>query len=127
MQNKTLLSGLLVVLSVHTTRPEVIQNEIHRSLATGANEALLSPCNIEGIPTAVECGTMMVWENRLTKSGRKIPINVIRLPARNPSNNADPVFSLYGGPGQAATDGVNNEWEAWYRDNRAVVLVGRLW
>jgi len=49
------------------------------------------------------CATYPVWENRAAKSGRKINLNILILPATGPEKEPDPVFYLAGGPGQAAT------------------------
>jgi hypothetical protein len=53
-----------------------------------------------------ECGTLTVFENRATRSGRTIALKVavIRAPTDRPS--PDPIFWLAGGPGDAATDDV---------------------
>jgi pimeloyl-ACP methyl ester carboxylesterase len=50
------------------------------------------------------CGTHEVWENRAAKSGRRIPLNIVVLPARGSERQPDPVFYFDGGPGGAATD-----------------------
>lgn len=49
------------------------------------------------------CGTFEVYENRAAKSGRKIALNVIVVPASGPNRKPDPVFWLDGGPGVGAT------------------------
>ena len=49
------------------------------------------------------CGQYEVWENRVTKAGRKITLNLIVLPALTAQPAPDPVFFLAGGPGQDAT------------------------
>ena len=43
-----------------------------------------------------------MYENREAKTGRKIALNIVVLPARSSAAKADPVFYLAGGPGQAA-------------------------
>lgn len=45
------------------------------------------------------------------------------LPSRRTTPAADPVFYLYGGPGQTATEYVADQLASWYRDDREVVLV----
>lgn len=62
----------------------------------------LQPCDVKGTSGAL-CGTYDVYENRAAKTGRKINLNIIVLPALNPDAAADPVFWLHGGPGAAAT------------------------
>src|SRR5262245_12754729 len=49
------------------------------------------------------CGAYPVWENRAAKSGRKIGLKIVVVPAQTPHPNPDPIFFLAGGPGQAAT------------------------
>jgi pimeloyl-ACP methyl ester carboxylesterase len=70
--------------------------------ATAADQVALTPCQRTDIPGAM-CGTFEVYENRVAKSGRKIPLNIIVLPASGPNRAPDPVFWLDGGPGVGAT------------------------
>ena len=60
-------------------------------------------CRVQNIPGEVLCATYPVWENRERKSGRKIGLNIVILPALGPEHAPDPVFMLHGGPGAAAT------------------------
>jgi pimeloyl-ACP methyl ester carboxylesterase len=64
----------------------------------------LTECRVPQIENAVRCGTLEVFENRVTKQGRKIGINVVVLPASARVASPDPVFLFAGGPGQAAGD-----------------------
>ncbi len=64
----------------------------------------LKACRVANIDNEVKCATLEVFENRQTKQGRKIGINVVVLPATARIKEADPVFLFAGGPGQAATD-----------------------
>jgi pimeloyl-ACP methyl ester carboxylesterase len=59
----------------------------------------LAPCHVPDFQEEVLCGTLSVWENRATKSGRKISLNIVVIPARSP----DPIVFLEGGPGEPAT------------------------
>jgi pimeloyl-ACP methyl ester carboxylesterase len=64
----------------------------------------LTPCrnsdgNVEGL-----CGKYEVYENRQSKTGRKIALNIMVLPALAAKSEADPFFALAGGPGQSATE-----------------------
>jgi pimeloyl-ACP methyl ester carboxylesterase len=70
----------------------------------------LSPCVIPGgVPGGAGqggealCGSYEVFENREARSGRKIALKIVVLPATGPERAPDPVFSLAGGPGEAAT------------------------
>src|SRR4051794_22084781 len=63
----------------------------------------LKPCKIEGVQTEALCGTLSVWENRTTKTGRKIDLNLVVLPATGDNPAPDPVFYINGGPGYGST------------------------
>ena len=62
----------------------------------------LQPCKHADGPTEGYCGTLEVFEDRLAKSGRKIPLKVIVFPALKRTAAKDPLFFLAGGPGQGA-------------------------
>jgi pimeloyl-ACP methyl ester carboxylesterase len=51
-----------------------------------------------------KCGNLLVYEDRVSNTGRQISLKVAVIPAvsRNPA--PDPLFFLTGGPGQAATE-----------------------
>ena len=70
---------------------------------TPASRVALQPCKAGGLPEDVRCGTYEVWENRATKSGRKIALNIVVVPALSATPSPDPLFWLEGGPGGAAT------------------------
>ncbi|MEA2562389.1 MAG: hypothetical protein QOH06_3893 [Acidobacteriota bacterium] len=60
----------------------------------------LKPCTaVPGLPPEARCGTYEVWENRAAKSGRKIPLLVVVLPAQGPDRLPDPLVYFTGGPG----------------------------
>jgi hypothetical protein len=82
---------LLIFISAINTTPQV--------------SARLKPCQVAGIKEQVLCGSYEVWENRKSKKGRKIALNIVVLPSLSATPAADPLFALAGGPGQAATDG----------------------
>jgi pimeloyl-ACP methyl ester carboxylesterase len=76
-------------------------------LAAGLGEAApkltLAPCTtIPGLPPEARCGTYEVWENRAAKSGRKIPLRVLVIPATGPDRLPDPFTYFEGGPGQSS-------------------------
>ncbi|HTM03535.1 MAG TPA: alpha/beta hydrolase [Vicinamibacterales bacterium] len=58
-------------------------------------------CATDEGPTDALCGTMRVYENRATRTGRRIALRIIVLPAVAPGHT-DPLFFLAGGPGQGA-------------------------
>lgn len=62
----------------------------------------LSACDVGG--ESAWCGTYEVWENREARSGRRIGLNVVVLPARTSPAAPDALVWLDGGPGAAATE-----------------------
>lgn len=74
-----------------------------RQTASESQAMKLSPCRIEGVSKALECGTVEVWEDRAAKSGRKLKLHVAVARALAPAPQPDPLFILAGGPGQSAT------------------------
>jgi pimeloyl-ACP methyl ester carboxylesterase len=85
----------------------------------------LQPCKLAGLDEELLCGKLTVFENRETRSGRTINLNVVVLPALDGNHAEAPLFHLEGGPGVAATgsaffyakEGIE------YRRHRDVVLV----
>ena len=67
---------------------------------TGPAKLPLDSCVTQGVDTA-RCGRLDVFENRESKSGRRIALRIVVLPAKE-TPLPDPVFVLSGGPGQAA-------------------------
>ncbi len=66
----------------------------------------LAPCVVGG--TEASCGALTVFENRSTRTGRTIGLNIVVLRARGQAPAADAIFYLAGGPGQGATTLVNS-------------------
>lgn len=62
----------------------------------------LSSCEVGG--ETGWCGTYEVWEDRGARTGRRIGLNVIVLPARSGTPAPDALVWLHGGPGGAATE-----------------------
>ncbi len=54
------------------------------------------------------CGSLPVYENRATQSGRIIHLNIAVIKASSSTPAPDPVFFLAGGPGEAATESTGN-------------------
>lgn len=87
----------------------------------------LGPCAHPGIYPDARCGILNVFENRSTKTGRQISLNVAVLLALGSDPRPDPVFILVGGPGQGAADvylaGARKDQVASIRAQRDIVLV----
>jgi pimeloyl-ACP methyl ester carboxylesterase len=85
----------------------------------------LAPCLIAGLHQVAECGTILVYENRTTRTGRRIPLRIVVLPARRTPATRDPVVFLTGGPGLAATADADFAARIFapLHDQRDIVLV----
>lgn len=64
----------------------------------------LRPCRTAEGPTDGYCGSVDVWENRAARSGRRIALKILVLPALKQDFARDPLFILAGGPGQGAVE-----------------------
>jgi pimeloyl-ACP methyl ester carboxylesterase len=64
----------------------------------------LKPCRLAGINEELFCGKLTVFENRETRTGRTIDLNVVVLPAFDQKTKAEPLFDLAGGPGASSAD-----------------------
>jgi pimeloyl-ACP methyl ester carboxylesterase len=65
----------------------------------------LKPCRLTGIDEELFCGKLTVFENRETRTGRQIDLNIVVLPAFDQKTKAEPLFDLAGGPGASSADG----------------------
>ncbi|HET9577887.1 MAG TPA: alpha/beta hydrolase [Usitatibacter sp.] len=72
------------------------------SPGTKAPRIALAPCRLAGLDSPAQCATYEVWENRETRTGRRISLNLAVVPARVRTHEPDPIFVLAGGPGQGA-------------------------
>ena len=78
-----------------------------RDLAVSASATpgvTLTPCHVEGVKEELRCGAYSVFENRRTRTGRKLPLKIILIHARQPHPDQGPIFYMAGGPGEAATE-----------------------
>jgi pimeloyl-ACP methyl ester carboxylesterase len=85
----------------------------------------LKPCRLDGIDEELLCGKLTVFENRKTRTGRTIDLNIVVLPAFDQNKKAEPLFDLAGGPGASSVDRANFYAGPGkdYRRGRDVVLV----
>ncbi|PWT94180.1 MAG: alpha/beta hydrolase [Blastocatellia bacterium] len=83
----------------------------------------LKSCESPTLPDGALCGTYDVFEDRQARSGRKIALNILLLPATNSKPAPDALFYLAGGPGGAATAYAGDKFMVSLRRNRDVVLV----
>jgi pimeloyl-ACP methyl ester carboxylesterase len=82
----------------------------------------LQACAKPGQKNAL-CGKYEVFENRATKTGRKIALNIVMLPALAEKPAPDPIFYFAGGPGGAASMYVGAPFMTRLRQHRDVVMV----
>ena len=89
----------------------------------GAPRIELRDCPLPGGEGMARCGTYWAPENREQPGGRRIPLEVVVLPARGPDRRPDPIFFALGGPGQTAS--LAPQWWAGTALNQArdIVLV----
>src|SRR5262249_20824240 len=107
-----LLSGVFVALIVPSFAAGAVPAQ------RNSTRIKLEPCKIPNLNEEGRCGTLEVYEDREARSGRKISLNILVLPALNPKPAPDPVFFLEGGPGVSAVNtaksggrkGLINRW-----------------
>jgi pimeloyl-ACP methyl ester carboxylesterase len=82
-------------------------------------------CSGDEGPADAYCGSLTVFENRQTNTGRHISLAIVVLPALNDDYRADPLFFLAGGPGQGAATMASLVKTAFARvqKHRDIVLV----
>src|SRR5215813_2503502 len=83
----------------------------------------LKSCADPDLTSDVLCGTYEVFEDRAARTGRKISLNLMLLPALSSKPAPDPVFYMAGGPGGAATSYATANFMDGLRRNRDVVLL----
>ena len=114
--NKTILVIMGLILSLHTA--SAVRQNPSRTIA-------LTDCEVKGVQGKVKCGTLEVFENRATKKGRMISLNIVVYPATGEKREPDPVVYFAGGPGSAATQEAPAIAQAFakIREHRDLVFV----
>jgi len=64
----------------------------------------LEPCRLSGIDEELFCAKHTVFEDRETRTGRTIDLNIVVLPAFDQTTKAEPLFNLAGGPGASSAE-----------------------
>ncbi len=98
----------------------------HAAQRSAEAAATFEPCQLPGIAEELRCGSFSVYEDREARTGRRIGLRIVILPARTPDlPEPDPLFLLAGGPGQGATAlaGFAVRQHAKVRRSREIVLV----
>src|SRR4030095_1957325 len=91
--------------------------------SAAASRVTLTPCRVEGVKQELRCGIYNVFENRRSRTGRKLPLKIVLIPARQPHPDQGPVFYMAGGPGETATELASLVMEWGDADEHDVVLV----
>jgi pimeloyl-ACP methyl ester carboxylesterase len=94
------------------------------ALPAAPSRPALTSCRV-GDGYLAQCGSLSVFEDRSTRSGRRIDLHLAVIKARSQQPAPDPIFVLAGGPGSSAI-----EWANYYmrllgpaNETRDVVLV----
>jgi pimeloyl-ACP methyl ester carboxylesterase len=82
----------------------------------------LTPCKAMGGRIEAMCGNYEVFEDRTSRAGRKIKLNVTVLPATAEKAEPDPVFPIAGGPGDSAVQAYPGFGQL-FRQKRDVVII----
>lgn len=106
------------------TRPPAVHAPLSGT-APARRLGQLKPCKVPNVEEELLGGKFTVYENRRTRTGRTIDLNVIVLPALDPIGVQEPLFELAGGPGIAITRSavIYATDMKEYRRHRDVVLV----
>jgi hypothetical protein len=111
------LSLLIVLVFVSACSAPAVVSQVAGTPLTSTSTAAsplspsirLEPCRLGS--TAAQCGTMKVYENRASRSGRTFDLRVAVIKAQSENPAPDPIFYLAGGPGDAATgDGARKQF-----------------
>ncbi len=82
--------------------PSSIAKALNKATATPKPTIQLQSCQLEDI--SAQCGTLTVYENRGTNTGRTIDIHMAVVKASGPNPEPDPIFFFAGGPGGSGLD-----------------------
>jgi pimeloyl-ACP methyl ester carboxylesterase len=115
----------ITVLAVATiaTLWAAFANFDRATASAAAPRVTLTPCHVEGVKEELRCGVYNVFENRRSHTGRKLPLKIVLIPARQPHPDQGPVFYMAGGPGETATELASLVMEWGDADEHDVVLV----
>ena len=98
MSNSTIAATICAIVSLSLAACGEVEN------APAGSTLALQACRVAGVDTEVKCARFDVIENRETRQGRRIVLNIVVLPASARIKEPDPIFLFAGGPGQAAAD-----------------------
>lgn len=113
MPRRRVLPSILLPLLLLALAPAALGARVPLSAINAAPTDRLEPCRVPGEHGIIDalCGFFGTWENRTTRTGRKIRLKVVVLPAHGAHRQPDPVFFLGGGPGEAVTGGAGETFD----------------
>lgn len=79
-----------------------VQGQVAQPQVESPPRPFLNSCRTQDIKSKAWCGKYEVFEDRASKRGRKVALNMVILPAFAEKPAPDPVFFFAGGPGQSA-------------------------
>jgi pimeloyl-ACP methyl ester carboxylesterase len=79
-------------------------NSDRATASAATSRVTLTPCHVEDVKEELRCGVYNAFENRRSRTGRKLPLKIVLIPARQPHPDQGPVFYMAGGPGETATE-----------------------
>jgi pimeloyl-ACP methyl ester carboxylesterase len=127
MRNQRAVLAVFAALAVSACFPAGASAANAPNAPKTQRPSVLTPCKEPGVPLPPEalCGTYEVFENRAARSGRKIPLRILVLPATGSDRLPDPFIYFAGGPGEASIlQGLPLAWTlASLRRQRDVLLV----
>ena len=106
----------------------LVQSQLVRGQTSGGapQKLRLEPCRPPGWSEDVRCGRYEVFENRKTRTGRRLSLRIVVVPALAAHPAPDPVFYFMGGPGGSAVEVVQRAGKSFLaglRSERDLVFV----
>ena len=98
----TIVVALVACSSAATHQMTLTPTFAPESTASKKSPVALQLCKISDISAL--CGTLKVYEDRATRSGRMIDLRIAVIKARNFKPAPDAIFWVAGGPGESAVD-----------------------
>ena len=117
------LLALILALASIATFWAAFAAEDTTTVTSAASGVTLTPCHVDGVKEELRCGVYDVFENRRTRTGRKLPLKIVVIPARHPHPDQGPVFYMAGGPGESATELADLVMSWGDADDHDVVMV----
>jgi len=106
-------------------KPTIVIPLLLLALSQSPAKIVLRDCEVPDLQGKAKCATLQVYENRATRKGRMIGLNIVVLPATGEKREPDPIVYFAGGPGSAATEDAAGIAQAFakLREHRDLVFV----